>query len=35
MLRFKKEVVVDSKQYQVDMEDDNDQEEMYDVNIDN
>ena len=35
MLRFKKEVVVDSKQYQVDMEDDTDQEEMYDVNIDN
>ena len=34
MLRFKKEVCVDSKEYQVDLEDDPDEEDMDDVNLD-
>ena len=35
MLRFKKEVGVDSKEYQADVEDDPDEEEIGDVNLDN
>ena len=34
MLRFKKEVGVDSKEYQADVEDDPDEEDMENVNLD-
>ena len=35
MLQFKKEVGVDSKEDQTDVEDDPDEEEMGDINLDN
>ena len=35
MLQFKKDVSVDNKEYQADVEDDPDEEEMDDINLDN